>query len=368
MTKEIFILCPEPPEALGGMETSVREHVVGFQGHGYAVRVFHRGNSGSEFYRRNSRRLSHHLRGTLVGWMVGRAAQKAMHNEVAAVFSHSTVGWYPLRIPPGCKNLHYYHGTYRGQAEAIRPFISYLGYLKLKWWDSMVLERMSGRGKQVFSCSELTRIEVETLFGFQCTTLGSPLDISDFKPRDRQECREKLGLKKDGILGVFVGTTEPNKNFPVIQKLIRELQDVTWVLALRGSSAAAASLSDGDRVQVLTDVPRDRLPYLYAAADFSVCPSRYDPFALVVAEALSCGTPVIASLIGSSRQFLSEPPLSRMVVSKSTDLDGFIDAAKELIGNLNFYREAVERQARPAVQEWMDLDNWWNRLEESTGL
>ncbi len=118
----------------------------------------------------------------------------------------------------------------------------------------------------------------------------------------------------------------------------------------------------------MTDVPRDQLPFLYAAADFSVCPSRYDPFAFVVAEALSCGTPVIASVIGSSQQFLSQPPLSRMVVSKATDVDGFVEAAKELIGNLDFYRQAVEREIRPVIENWMNLENWWKRFNLITGL
>jgi len=348
------------------MESCVREHILGFRKRGYDVQVFHRGNTGSEFYRRLSRRLSHHVRGTLVGWNVGRAAQKAMHAAVAAVFSHSTVGWYPLRVPQGCKKLHFYHGTYRGQADAIRPFISYPGYLKLKWWDSMMLERMSGRGKQVFSCSEMTRIEVERMFGFPCTTVGYPLDMRDFRPRDKQECQRKFGIRPEGVVGLFVGTTQPNKNFPVIQRLIRELPEVTWVLALRGSMECAEGLGDG--VRVLMDVPRDDIPYLYSAADFSVCPSRYDPFALVVAEALSCGIPVIASVIGSSQQFLGDPPLNDLVVSEPTNEAGFVTAARKLVGHLECYREAVQRQARPAVEAWMNLDNWWKRFNDMSGL
>src|SRR5579864_4898528 len=185
LKKQIFILCSESPEQLGGMEACVREQVRGFGERGYDVRVFHRKNSGPAWFRRSDRRLSHHLTDTLIGLFIGRTAQKAMHPNVAAVFSHSTVGWYPLRVPKGCKKFHLYHGTYRGQAEAIRRSISYLGYLKLKWWDSMVLERMSGRCKQVFSCSELIRIEVERLFGYQSITLGYPLDMSDFRPRNQ---------------------------------------------------------------------------------------------------------------------------------------------------------------------------------------
>jgi glycosyltransferase involved in cell wall biosynthesis len=296
LKKEIFILSSEPPEQLGGMEACVREQVVGFQKRGYDVRVFHRKNSGPEWFRRNVRRVTHHLTDTLAGFFIGRAAQKAMHSDVAAIFSHATVGWYPLRVPDGCKQFHIYHGTYRGQAKAIRRFISYLGYLKLTWWDSMVLERMSGRGKQIFVVSELIRVEVKKLFGYESITLGNPLDMSEFRPMNQAASRAKFGIPSEGVVGVFVGTTQPNKNFPIVQRLIQELPHVYWVLALRGGADGLNGL--GKSVRVLPDVSRAEIPELYSAADFSVCPSRYDPFPYVVPEALACGLPVLSGLNG----------------------------------------------------------------------
>jgi hypothetical protein len=86
MKKEVFILCPEPPEQLGGVEACVREQVRGFSKRGFDVRVFHKKNSGSAFYLRNAHRLSHHFTDTLVGFFVGRTAQKAMHEGVPRFF------------------------------------------------------------------------------------------------------------------------------------------------------------------------------------------------------------------------------------------------------------------------------------------
>src|SRR6266403_3452664 len=105
---EIFILTTEPPETLGGMETFIREQIRGFEQRGYTVRTFHRRNSGRDTFLRLANRVSRPLSDGLLGWVIGKAAQRAMHEGVAAVISHGLVGWYPLRVPPCCKQIHFY--------------------------------------------------------------------------------------------------------------------------------------------------------------------------------------------------------------------------------------------------------------------
>jgi glycosyltransferase involved in cell wall biosynthesis len=151
-----------------------------------------------------------------------------------------------------------------------------------------------------------------------------------------------------------------------VQRLIRELPQVHWVLALRGAPESLNGLRSAARV--MPDVPRAEIPELYSAADFSVCPSRYDPFPYVVPEALACGLPVLSGFNGGSDQFLREAPLNRLVVMNPDDADGFVSAAKDLVSRPGFYREAVMQQAKPAVEKWMNLENWWQRLGEITGL
>jgi glycosyltransferase involved in cell wall biosynthesis len=207
---------------------------------------------------------------------------------------------------------------------------------------------------------------VKRLFGYDSITLGNPLDVIDFRPRNPRECRAALGLPLDGVIGVYAGTTQPNKNFPVIQRLIHDLPEVTWVLALRGGVHEANNF--GANVRVMPDVPRNLIPELYAAADFTVCPSRYDAFPYVVMEALSCGVPVLSSMNGSSHQFLREPPLDRLIVSDPDDLDGFVAAAKDIASRPEFYRNAIMERARPAVEEWMKPENFWQRFNRITGL
>jgi glycosyltransferase involved in cell wall biosynthesis len=366
MKKEIFILCSDPPERLGGVEACVREHVRGLEQCGYNIRLFHRKNSGPAWFRHNDRRISHHLTDTLVGFFVGRTAQKAMHGDVAAIFSHSTVGWYPLRVTSVCKKFHLYHGTYRGQAEAIRTNISRLGYLKLKWWDSMVLERFSGRGKKIFVVSNFVRAEVRDLFGYESITLGNPLDLNDFQPLNRQECRQQLDLPRERVIGLFVGNTQPTKGFPMVRRMSQLFPDIFWLLVLRGEESVPTGL--GSSVRVVQNVPRALMPTFYSAADFSFCSSLYDAFPYALPEALACDLPIVSSVNGASDQFLRIPPLKILLVDDAKDEKQFADATKEVASRPDFYRAAVASLARPAVEQWMKPENFWRRFLEFTGL
>jgi glycosyltransferase involved in cell wall biosynthesis len=107
---------------------------------------------------------------------------------------------------------------------------------------------------------------------------------------------------------------------------------------------------------------------IYTAADFSLCPSLYDPFPYVVSESLACGTPVIAASHGASRFYLSGPPLNRLLVSDANSADEFIAAAREVLRDPSLYRQIVTERARPRLLETMAPEAWWQRFFESTGL
>ena len=365
MSKRVLILTSEPPERPGGVEHLVRELVMGLETKGYETEVFHRGNSEPAWLTKQTGRFGKKLSGTLCGYWVGRNAKKNVTNDVAAIISNSDMGFYPLRHQGFLKMIHYYHGTYRGQSEAIRPFISRSGYLYLKWWNSMVLERLSGRGKLILACSDLVREEVARFFDYESITMWYPLNTNHFRPRDTLASRHILGLPKEKTIGLFVGNSQPTKGIPVVRSLIKALPQVHWVLAIRGD--LPESLADSN-LTTLQDVSHERMPLLYDAADFSLCPSLYESFGYVVAEALACGTPVIASPGGASRFFLREPPMDRLLVRKEEAVKGFLDAVHEVLRRPELYRRLVIEHVRPKLEGLMAPENWWRRFFEVTGL
>ena len=361
------ILTSEPPTSPGGVEHFVAELTKGLDQRGYDVQVLHRRSSAPSWLHDPQWFLVRQFGDLFVSWYLGQRLYDLKDRELAAVISNGPVGLHvPMINGRRYNSLHIYHGTYRQQAEAIRPFIKYRGYLKLKWWDSMVLERACGRGKVLLCNSDQTRDEIHRHFGFLGTTTWLPLDTAHFQPLDQRNCRHRLGLAERDSIGIFVGGAHPTKGFPVVQTLIDSLPGIRWILALRGG--VPESLRGNSRVFIFENACRDLLPTLYGAADFAISPSRYESFGYVVAEALSCGIPVIASPGGASRLFLQDPPLDSLLVNEACDAEAYVRTARDVLSDPPRYRQAVLKKARPRVVQTMAPENWWPRFLAATGL
>jgi len=365
MGDEIFILTTGPIERLGGMERFLQYVDSGLRERGYGVRLFHTENSCPEAWRdgRPEQKLRRFLATGLHGYYIGKAAKRALHPGVRLVLSNSTVGWYPLG--EGVKHAQFFHGTYRGQAEAIRPFIKYRGYLQLKWWDAMVLERLSGKNAIALCCSDLVRADIRQHFGYDARVVWYPIDTAHFRPLPQAACRKQLGVDA-GPVALFVGSTSPTKGFPIVETIARNNPGLTMLVAVRGPLPESARLLPN--VRAFQDAPYDILPVLYNAADFSLSPSRYDAFSFVVAEALCCGTPVIASPHGASLTFYKGPELKPLLTQSADDFEGFEAAVKQVLSAPQHWRQMIETHVRPRLEEMMGPQNWWKRFLEAVGI
>jgi glycosyltransferase involved in cell wall biosynthesis len=356
---EIFILTTGPIERLGGMERFLQYVASGFEERGYGVRVFHTGNTGPEGWRHrtSSNRLDRLLASALDGYYIGRAAKEALHPGVRLVLSNSTVGWYPLG--KAVKQAQFFHGTYRGQAEAIRSHIKYHGYLKMKWWDAMVFERYSGRNKIALCCSEPIRAEIRRYFGYDAQVMWYPIDLNHFRRLGTEDCRRQLGIESKAV-GLYVGSSHPMKGFTAVEHIARKLPELTMLVAVRGP--LPEGVQNLSNVRVFQNATYDVLPLLYNAADFSMCPSRYDPFPFVVSEALASGTPVIASPHGASLTFYTDPTLKPLLTASTDDLPGFEEAARKVLSDPQKWRDLIQAKVRPRLEEMMAPENWWDRF------
>src|SRR5258706_3717409 len=83
----------------------------------------------------------------------------------------------------------------------------------------------------------------------------------------------------------------------------------------------AVALGINARVRFLGFVNQSQLPALYTSADVMVLPSEYEPFGVVVNEAMLCGCPVIVSdRVGAAAGLVA--PLHPQFIFRCGDIDG----------------------------------------------
>jgi glycosyltransferase involved in cell wall biosynthesis len=125
-----------------------------------------------------------------------------------------------------------------------------------------------------------------------------------YYPRSEEEIaqfRARKNLPSRYIL--HVGTLQPRKSIPTLIKAFAQLDRSDLDLVLVGGKgwayeeifAMVRELDILERVHFTGYVPDGELPLWYNAAALLVFPSVYEGFGLPVAEAMACGTPVIAA-------------------------------------------------------------------------
>jgi glycosyltransferase involved in cell wall biosynthesis len=129
---------------------------------------------------------------------------------------------------------------------------------------------------------------------------------------DRIAERAKLGLKESDRAILFCAKLQPWKRpGDLLSAFVKAgIADASLIFAGEGPlradlEADAIRLGIADRVRFLGFVNQSTLPVLYKVVDLMVLPSVYEPFAVVVNEAMCCGCPVMASdQVGAARDLI----------------------------------------------------------------
>lgn len=147
-------------------------------------------------------------------------------------------------------------------------------------------------------------------------TIPPGVDTALFKPLDRAESRDALGLDASRQIVLFVGRIDPIKGIDVLlraAKIVAEDGTRAPLFLFVGGDLNPAGAPDGALAEIATQAnelgiahlctfagsrPQNQLPLYYSAADVVVVPSRYESFGLAAVEAMACGTPVVASRVG----------------------------------------------------------------------
>jgi glycosyltransferase involved in cell wall biosynthesis len=130
---------------------------------------------------------------------------------------------------------------------------------------------------------------------------------------DRAAVRTEWGVTPDQPVILFCAKLQPWKRpMDLLQSFAKLNLDLPPLLIFAGDGpqraaleAESAKLGITPRVRFLGFVNQSALPGLYTSANVLVLPSIYEPFAVVVNEAMCCGCPVIVSdQVGAARDLV----------------------------------------------------------------
>ena len=150
--------------------------------------------------------------------------------------------------------------------------------------------------------SQLEKTNITPIFQ---KAIPNGVNQSIFHERNRNLSRKKLGFKNDEIVILYVaaqGEFNPYKDFYTIKKAIEILSKLISInltfVKIGGKNSSISHLDNIKTIELPFIQDPHQLSDYYRAADLFLHAALADNFPTTILEALSCGTPVIATAIG----------------------------------------------------------------------
>jgi len=186
--------------------------------------------------------------------------------------------------------------------------------------------------QRIIAATEREKRDIILHYGASPETIGvipCGVNLELFQPVDKERAKQQLGFNDNGRNILFVGRIEPLKGIDKLLMAMACLKNKKGLrlLVIGGDGHSqyeierlqrlSRELRIQDSVIFLGLIRQEELSLFYSAADVCVVPSYYESFGLVVLESLACGTPVVATDVGSARSVIRQGETGYVVVDNT---------------------------------------------------
>lgn len=193
--------------------------------------------------------------------------------------------------------------------------------------------------------------KIFTKLGFKdVMTVPNGIDFKMFKPRNKEEARNRLGLPIDKTIILSVGWLIPRKGYIYLINAASKLKDLLFIIVGNGiqKEKFTKMIHDQGIENVMLKEAQDhfKIPWWMNAADLFILPSLSEGRPNVIPEALASGVPVIATKVSGTPEFIKDNGI--LIKPKSTI--AIVKAIQTLLTNKEM-KSRYESNARESVKE-----------------
>ncbi|GAB6182658.1 glycosyltransferase family 4 protein [Thermodesulfovibrio hydrogeniphilus] len=196
--------------------------------------------------------------------------------------------------------------------------------------------------KKIIAISELVKknlIEHYSVNPEDIVVIYNGIDTTKFKKNEnyRKEIRQKYNIKESDLVALFVGSGFERKGVKYfIQAIERVPHPICGLIVGKGNPKKYEKFIKNQRI--IFCGPQKEIEKYYSASDIFIFPTMYEPFGLVVLEAMACGLPVITTSLAGASEII-EHMKDGFIVEKPEMVNEMAKYIKLLIEDKNMYNQ-----------------------------
>lgn len=227
------------------------------------------------------------------------------------------------------------------------------------WVKSKISKFVFNKAAKVLVVSEYQKNEV--------LKLGIPADKVEVSYNPVNTETFKTSLENDSKTIAFVSRLDEFKGGLRTVKAFHQITEKysEYKLAMVGEGEETAAIEAyviannlSDKITLKGTLTKLQIAEVLGSSSFFVFPSRHETFGLVVAEALSCGLPVVCTSLTSPKEFIND---KNGILVSPDNIDEIVKGMETMIANREMYNsELIHSQ----IEERFGLENFGRYLIE----